>query len=125
MAAPAGIDPEDIKDPLNINNFVCMSYLETIIPKLFEEQKASMARGDRPDPKTKKLWQDCMKRKNDIEAACGNGEMTPEQYVEGLKKQIEKDAKLIEYFAKTKDAAKLKIVQERQAIVKAEFAEMQ
>ncbi len=32
-----------------------------------------MAKGERPDPKTKKLWQDCMRRKNDIEAQCGSG----------------------------------------------------
>jgi len=50
--------------------------------------------------------------------------MTPEQYVDGLKKQIAKDTKLIEYFTRVKDVAKLKIVQERQAIVKAELAEM-
>jgi hypothetical protein len=31
------MDPEDIKDPLNINNFWCMSYLEKKIPDLFEE----------------------------------------------------------------------------------------
>ena len=118
------MDPEDIKDPLNINNFWCMSYLEKKIPDLLEEQKASMAKGERPDAKTKKLWQDCMRRRNDIESQCGSGEMTPEQYVEGLKKQVAKDTKLIEYFTKTKDVAKLKIVQERQVIVKAELAEM-
>jgi hypothetical protein len=101
-----------------------MSYLEKKIPDLFEEQKASMAKGERPDPKTKKLWQDCMKRKGEITVKCESGEMTPEQYVEGLKKQVAKDTKLIEYFTKTKDVAKLKIVQERQAIVKAELAEM-
>jgi hypothetical protein len=50
-----------------------MSYLEKKIPDFFEEQKASMAKGERPDPKTKKLWQDCMRRKNDIEAQCGSG----------------------------------------------------
>ena len=60
------MDPEDIKDPLNINNFWCMSYLEKKIPDLLEEQKASMAKGERPDAKTKKLWQECMKRRNYI-----------------------------------------------------------
>jgi hypothetical protein len=75
---PSDLDPEDVKNPLNINNFWCMSYLEKKIPELFEEQKASMAKGERPDPVTKKLWQECMKRKNDIEAACGSGEMTEE-----------------------------------------------
>ena len=52
---------------MNINNFWCMSYIEKKIPELFEEQKASMAKGERPNPATKKLWQDCMKRKGEIE----------------------------------------------------------
>jgi hypothetical protein len=39
-----------------------------------------------------------MKKKHDIENACGSGEMTPEKYIEGLKNQIEKDTKLIAYF---------------------------
>jgi hypothetical protein len=95
MAVPSDLDPEDIKNPLNINNFWCMSYLEKKIPDFFEEQKASMEKGERPDPVTKKLWQDCMKRKNTIEAACGSGEMTPEQYIELMKKQLDKDAKLL------------------------------
>ena len=63
-----------------------MSYLEKKIPDLFAEQKASMAKGERPNPVTKKLWQDCMRKKGEIEAQCGSGELTPEAYVEGLKK---------------------------------------
>lgn len=83
-----------------------------------------MAKGERPNPATKKLWQDCMRRKNEIESACGSGDMTPEQYVAGLNRQLEKDAKLLDYFIKTKDVNKAKIVQERQAIIKNELAEM-
>lgn len=62
-AVPSDLDAEDIKDPLNINNFVCMSYLDKKISDFFEEQKQSMAKGERPNPVTKKLWQDCMKKK--------------------------------------------------------------
>ena len=65
-----------------------------------------------------------MKKKGQIEAMCESGEMTPEQYIENLKKQVEKDAKLLEHFNQIKDTDKVKIVQERIAIVKAELAEM-
>jgi hypothetical protein len=65
-----------------------------------------------------------MKKKGQIEAMCESGEMTPEQYIENLKKQVEKDAKLLEHFTQIKDTNKMKIVQERIAIVKAELAEM-
>ena len=119
------MDPEDIKDPLNINNFWCMSYIEKKIPDLFQEQQDSMAKGERPNPATRKLWQDAMKRKGEIGAKCGSGEMTPEQYVELLKQQVDKDTKLLAHFMQSKEAAKAKICQERLAIVKAELAEMQ
>ena len=55
---------------------------------------------------------------------CESGEMTPEQYVESLNKQVEKDTKLLVYFNQIKDINNLKIVQERMTIVKAELAEM-
>lgn len=50
--------------------------------------------------------------------------MTPEQYVESLNKQVEKDTKLLAYFNQIKDINKVKVVQERMTIVKAELAEM-
>lgn len=53
-----------------------MSYIEKKIPELFEEQKASMAKGERPNPATKKLWQDCMKRKGEIESKINSGEIS-------------------------------------------------
>ena len=59
-----------------------MSYIEKKIPDLLEEQKASMAKGERPNPVTKKLWQDCMRRKGEIENKIGSGEITEEQYAE-------------------------------------------
>ena len=74
------MDPADVKDPQNINNFWCMSLLEKKIPELLEEQKAAIAKSERPNPATKKLWQDCMARKGEIEAKCGSGEMTEDMY---------------------------------------------
>ena len=120
MAVPSDLDQEDIKNPLNINNFWCMSYLEKKIPDFFEEQKASMEKGERPDPVTKKLWQDCMRRKGEITAKCESGEMTVEMYADLLKKQYLKDCQLLTYFKQAKDLTKAKIVFERLNIIKQE-----
>jgi len=51
--------------------------------------------------------------------------MTPEQYVEMNKAQIEKDKKLLAYFTQTGDAKKAAIVKERMQIIEGELAEMQ
>jgi|LakMenE18May11ns_1017448.scaffolds.fasta_scaffold8857610_2 hypothetical protein len=59
-----------------------MSYIEKKIPELFEEQKASMAKGERPNPVTKKLWQDCMKKKGEIEGKIESGEISEQDYAE-------------------------------------------
>ena len=67
-----------------------------------------MAKGERPNPVTKKLWQDCMKRKGEIEAKCGSGEITEEQYADLQKKQYLKDLKLLNYFKQCKDVEKAK-----------------
>ena len=95
-----------------------------MIPKFNAEIQASMAEGTRPDPRTRSLWMECQKRKMIIEAACGNGTMTPEEYVEVQKKQVEKDNKLAQYFLQTKDAKKLAIVKERLSIIQTELSQM-
>jgi len=38
------------------------------------------------------------KTKNSIANACGSGNLTPEDYVASLKRQQEKDTKLLAYF---------------------------
>ena len=59
-----------------------MSLLEKKIPEFFEEQQAQMARGERPNAALKKLWQECMRRKGEIEFKCGNGEISETQYAD-------------------------------------------
>jgi hypothetical protein len=51
-----------------------------------------------------------MRRKNDIEAQCGGGQMTEEQYADLQKKQYIKDTKLLAYFKQAKDVNKAQIV---------------
>ena len=107
------MDPADIKDPLNINNFWCMSYIEKKIPDLFQEQQDAVAKGERPNPATRKLWQDAMKRKGELSTKCGNGEISEIAYADMLKTQYAKDAQLLTYFKSIKDVTKAKIVFER------------
>jgi hypothetical protein len=61
-----------------------------------------------------------MRRKNDIEAQCGSGQITEEHYAELQKKQYIKDTKLLVYFKQAKDVNKAQIVFERLQIIKTE-----
>jgi hypothetical protein len=61
-----------------------------------------------------------MRRKNDIEAQCGSGQMTEEQYADLQKRQYIKDTKLLVYFKQAKDVKKAQIVFERLQIIKTE-----
>ena len=92
-------------------NNVCMSYLEKKIPHFNDKMQAALQSGDRATMKYyQALWMESTKKKNGIEQACGNGAMTPEQYVECQKRQIEKDTKLLAYFKQTNAAQKAQIV---------------
>lgn len=86
---------EDVKDPQNMANNNCVSYLEELIPKLNADIQAALKEGTRPDPKTRGLWMECTKRKHQLEMACGNGTLSPEEYVIIQKSQVEKDEKLV------------------------------
>ena len=101
-----------------------MSYIDKKISQLFEEQKALLAQGERLNPVTKKLWQDCMNKKNQIDALCGSGQMTRDTYIQSLRKQVEKDNDLLAHFKNLKDNRKMNIVQERIVIVKEELAKL-
>ena len=48
---PEGCDALDIKDPLNMSNNNCMSYLEKMIPTWNEKMQAALGSGDRPTMK--------------------------------------------------------------------------
>ena len=61
-----------------------------------------------------------MRRKDDVEAQRGSGQMTEEQYADLQKKQYIKDTKLLVYFKQAKDVKKAQIVFERLQIIKTE-----
>lgn len=103
-------------------NNVCMSYLEKVIPVFKEKMETALNKGDRTTMKHfQALWMESTKKKNAIEQACGNGAMTPEEYVAIQKRQIEKDTKLLAYFKQTNATAKATIVAERISDTKIEL----
>ncbi len=67
---PAGVTADDIKDPQNMSNNNCMSYLEILVPRFKNEMDQSIAKGERPSARSKEMWIECTKRKNTIMAAC-------------------------------------------------------
>lgn len=59
-----------------------------------------------------------------LETACGNGQMTPEEYVEVQKAQLIKDELMVVYFTKNGQAEKAKICKERYQTIKTELSQM-
>ena len=67
---PEEMSAEDEKDPQNMSNNNCITYLEFIIPKFDQKMKDAIASGTRPDARIKQLWMECQKRRNVIMLAC-------------------------------------------------------
>lgn len=72
----------DAANPNNIDNLNCMSVLEKKVPEFKAAVDKAIASGTRPSPQLRQMWMDANRRMMQIQAACGNGTMTPEQYVE-------------------------------------------
>ena len=89
----------DVKDPDNINNLCCMSYLE----KKTEEFKANMdlalKSGKRDLMKAwQQRWIAANSKKTSIENACGSGQLTPDDYIGACQRQLVKDQAMQAYF---------------------------
>ena len=54
---------EDVKDPQNMTNNNCMSYLEILVPRFKGEIDKAIEEGSRPPARAKQLWMECQKRK--------------------------------------------------------------
>ena len=66
---PEGVEPVDLKDPQNMNNNNCISYLELLVDRFKGQMDAAMAKGERPTSRVKSMWMDCTKRKGNIISA--------------------------------------------------------
>jgi len=56
---PEGATTLDIKDPQNMNNNNCCSYLEILISRFKGEIDAALAREERAPPRSREMWMEC------------------------------------------------------------------
>ena len=69
-------------------------------------------------------WIAANSKKTTIENACGNGQLSPEDYVNINQRQLTKDQALLAYFKQAGDTKKVTIVTERMSIIRQELAEI-
>ena len=74
--------PADVKDPDNVDNLSCMSYLEKKVEEFKNNMDAALKAGKRDLMKAwQARWIAANQKKTTIENACGNGQLSPEDYV--------------------------------------------
>jgi len=110
---PMGIREIDVKDPDDIGNLTCCSYLEKKIGE-YKEIIQKMTQAERAIPKQigEKLAA-MSKNKAAIEAQIESGKLSPEMYKMFLNTQLKKDQLLIVYLHKLNQRNKVQIVKER------------
>ena len=116
----------DVKDPDNINNLCCMSYLEKKTEEFKANMDAALKAGKRDLMKAwQQRWIAANSKKTSIENACGSGQLTPEDYIGACQRQLVKDQAMQAYFQQAGDQKKLAIVADRISVTRGELAEMQ
>ena len=118
---PEGITLEDVTDPGRAQNCTCMSYLETMIPRLFEQMQDCIKREVSPDPKTKQLWRDLKEEKSRLMGGINAGTISEDDYVAGVQAQQAKDKILFQYLMQIGQKQKAAIVSERLKMIEAEL----
>lgn len=110
---PSGVNEKDIRDPDNVDNLVCASYLEKRISFLNARIKQVSENGGKI-PDAIKSTVNLMVRNNTIlQGSIESGKLSPEQYKEFLGRQLEKDKAALVYLEKYKQNTKAAIVKER------------
>ena len=74
-----------------------MSYIEAMIPRLFQQMQDCIKRETSPDPNVKQLWRDLKEEKNRIMGGISEGTISEEDYVAGVQAQLKKDKILFAY----------------------------
>eukprot|EP00826_Nyctotherus_ovalis_P054633 TRINITY_DN716_c0_g3_i1.p1 TRINITY_DN716_c0_g3~~TRINITY_DN716_c0_g3_i1.p1 ORF type:complete len:447 (+),score=111.31 TRINITY_DN716_c0_g3_i1:831-2171(+) len=110
---PEGVGDVDIRDPDNVGNLVCASYLEKRIGVLNSQISQVAGRGGKiPDAVKNRV--NLMVRNNAIlQGNIESGKLSPEQYKEYLGRQLVKDKAALEYLEKYKQNTKAALVRER------------
>ena len=106
----------------------CVTYCESRMNELNAYVQICLKNETKIDPKKRAVLSACSKSKAMIEAGCGQGHITVQDYCDMLNELLEKDKALAAYFNKIKDvpenAEKQKICMSRFAIVKKEYEEL-
>lgn len=113
LELPASVTVQDVVDPDNVANLVCVSYLEKRITYYNSLIQQTSKQGKKVPDALSKLVNQMVKNKATIEGQIERGVLTPEKYKGFLEMQLEKDKKLLECLAKYKQERKVPIVKER------------
>lgn len=113
-------DPNELVDPDQIDKMISISVLQNKIAQL--EAQAKKIEGRMPKPLKDKLLKFRV-RKSSIEQACGDGQISPEDYLKKVKETLEHDKKLFMYFKQTNEMDKAKIMMIRVKLITKELTE--
>eukprot|EP01022_Parablepharisma_sp_SALTPOND_P036604 TRINITY_DN999_c0_g1_i1.p2 TRINITY_DN999_c0_g1~~TRINITY_DN999_c0_g1_i1.p2 ORF type:complete len:530 (-),score=95.45 TRINITY_DN999_c0_g1_i1:13876-15426(-) len=116
---PSGVREIDVKDPDDVGNLICASYLEKKIATYTSVVKQLSEKGQKvPDQLREKLA--VMVRNNAaIKGQIDAGKLTPQVYKQFLQAQLEKDHKLLGYLEKIGQKQKAAMVKDRmQCLIK-------
>jgi len=114
---PPEISIQDIKDPDNIGNLTCASYLEKSINHYNQIIKERSNKGEKIPEIIQTRVQNMVRNKYAIENQINSGKLTPETYKSFLMKQLEKDKILANYLDKLGQKQKSAIVKDRMACI--------
>lgn len=121
LELPSNITAQDMVDPDNVANLICVSYLDKRITYYNNMIKQVSNQGRKVPDSIVKTVNQMVKNKATIEGQIERGVLTAENYKEFLQMQLEKDNKLLECLAKYKQEKKMVIVKERIVCLKDEI----
>ena len=113
--------PEELEDVDFIDNLNTLKVLEFKIKELEDKMKKIDGRTPR-EMLTKKVKMNVKKKQ--LEEGMGDGSITPKDYMELMKVQLEHDQLLGIYFKQNNEEQKLKVVMGRIALIKQEIEEL-
>ena len=100
---PVNVTAEEIKDVECDSMLRSVAYCESRIAEIKVYIDQCLKTETRIDAKQRAVLSACTKSKGMIEAGCGGGFITVQEYCDMLKELLEKDKALAAYFNKIKD----------------------
>ena len=115
-------DPAELVDPDQIDKMLAISVLQNKVAQIEEETKK--IEGRTPKPLRDKLMKFRVKKKS-IEEACGDGQISPQDYLSKIKETLEHDKRLMMYFKQNNENDKAKIMLNRVKLITNEITEFE